>query len=181
MSPKQKDNKNQIALNFPTQYSIPLQFFLRKCHNRGSWISPCLEDPITPSAIFQHRRLPNGCSLATIPDIFEVADNVKKRADPPQHQTVKKSAIVPQKVHPDRTKPLPSVQTNFIEDDEGNYSTSFQYKVHVYPSGPRIITPEVPVPPTMVHTAQPPRVDTEGPSSNLRSRGKKTPIPIFYW
>ena len=31
----------------------------------------------------------------------------------------------------------------------------------------------------MVQTVQPPRVDTEGPSYNLISRGKKTPIPHF--
>ena len=39
--------------------------------------------------------------------------------------------------------------------------------------------PEVPVPPPRVHNAQPTRVDNEGTSSNLRSRGKKTPIPYF--
>ena len=49
----------------------------------------------------------------------------------------------------------------------------------MYPSGPRIIPPEFPVPPLRVQTAQPPRVETEGPSSNLRSRGNKTPIPYF--
>ena len=49
----------------------------------------------------------------------------------------------------------------------------------MYPSGPSMIPPELPVPPTRVQTAQPPRVDTGGPSSNLRSRGKKTPIPLF--
>ena len=49
----------------------------------------------------------------------------------------------------------------------------------MYPSGSSINPPEVPVPPPRVHTAQPPRVDTEGPSSNLRSRGKKTPIPLL--
>ena len=47
---------------------------------------------------------------------YKVEDNVKKRADPPQQQTVK-IPIVPQKVHPDSTKPLPSVQPNVIEDD----------------------------------------------------------------
>ena len=119
-------------------------------------------------------------AIEQLSQIFSnVADNVKKRADPPQQQIVKKSVIVPQKVHPDSTKPLPSVQPIFIEDDEGKDSTRFQHKVHIYPSGPRIIPPEVPVPPPRVKTAQPPRVDTEGPSSNLKSRGKKKPIPLF--
>ena len=47
------------------------------------------------------------------------------------------------------------------------------------PSGPSIITPEVPVPPPRVQTAQPPRVDKGGPSSNLRSRGNKPPIQLY--
>ena len=108
-----------------------------------------------------------------------MADNVKKRADHPQQQTVEKSAIVPQKVRPDITKPLPSVQPNIIEDDERTCSTSFQHKVYSSPSGPNIILPEVPVPLPRMKTAQPPRVDTEGSISNLISRGKKTPIPHF--
>ena len=77
------------------------------------------------------------------------------------------------------TKPLPSVQLNIIEDDDGKCSTSFQHKVHMSLSGPNIIFLEVPVPQPSVQTVQPPRVDTEGPSSNLRSRGKKNPIPHF--
>ena len=97
----------------------------------------------------------------------KMADNLQKITDPPQQQTVKKFAIVPQKMRPDMTKPLPSVKPNIIEDYEGTCSTSFQHKVHMSPSGPNIILPEVPVQPQRVLTAQPPRVDTEGPSSNL--------------
>ena len=77
------------------------------------------------------------------------------------------------------TKPLPSVQTNIIEYDDGQCSTSFLHKFHISPPVTNIILPEVPVPPPRVQTAQPPRVDTEGPSSNLRSRGKKNTIPHF--
>ena len=47
------------------------------------------------------------------------------------------------------------------------------------PSVPYIILPKVPIPPPTLQSAQPPRVDTEGPSSNLRSRVKKNPIPNF--
>ena len=47
------------------------------------------------------------------------------------------------------------------------------------PLGPHTILPDVPVPPPRVKPAQPPWMDTEGPSSNLRSRGKKNPIPNF--
>ena len=77
------------------------------------------------------------------------------------------------------TKPIPSENPNIIEDDDGKCSTSFQNKVHMTPSGPHIVIPEVPVPPPWVHPARPPRVNTEGPSSNLRSRGNKNTIPHF--
>ena len=118
--------------------------------------------------------------IEQLSDIFsKVADNLQKISDPPQQQPVGKSAIVPQKVCPNMTKPLLSVQPNIIEDDDGKFSTSFQNKVHMSPSFPNIILPEVPVPPPRVLTDQPPRVDTEGPSSNLRSRGKNNPIPHF--
>ena len=104
---------------------------------------------------------------------------MKKRAYHPLQQTVKKSAIVPQKVHPDRTKPLTLVQPNVIEYDKGKEPKNFQNKVHMYPSGPSIIPPEVPVTPPRVHTAQPPWVDKGGPSYNLKSRGKKNYMPIY--
>ena len=77
------------------------------------------------------------------------------------------------------TKYLPSVKPNIIEDDDGKCSTSFQHKVHMSLSGTKIILPEDPVLPPRVQTDQPSRVDTEGPSSNLRPRGKKNPIPHF--
>ena len=82
-------------------------------------------------------------------------------------------------MHPDRIKPLPSVQTNVIEDDEGKESTNFQHKVHMYSSGPRIIPPEVLVPLPRVQNVQSLRVDKRGPSSNLISRGKKTFMPLY--
>ena len=63
----------------------------------------------------------------------KASDNAKKRADPTKRQTVKKSAIVPQKVHPDWNKPLPSVQPNVIQDDEGKEPINFQHKVQMYP------------------------------------------------
>ena len=77
------------------------------------------------------------------------------------------------------TKPIPSEQPDIIEDDDGKISTSFHHNLHISPSSPHIILPEVPVPPPRVQPVQPPRVDTEGPSSNLISRGKKNTIPNF--
>ena len=49
----------------------------------------------------------------------------------------------------------------------------------MFPSGPYIILPEISIPPPRVCPAQPPRVDTGGPSSDLRSRCKKNTVLNF--
>ena len=114
-------------------------------------------------------------------DIFsKVADHLYQRVDPPQQRPVTKSAIIPHKVRPTMTKLIPSEHPNIIEDDEGRIPTSFQQNIHMSPSGPHIILPNIPVPPPRVQPAQPPRVDTEGPSYILRSRGKKIIFPTLY-
>ena len=111
-------------------------------------------------------------------DIFsKVADSLHQRSDPPQQQPVTKLFIIPHKLRPNITKPIPSKQPNIIEDDDGKSSTSFQDNLHISPSGPNIILLKVPVPSTRVKPAQPVRVDIEGPSYNLISRGKKKSIP----
>ena len=170
--PETENTHTHIILHSPT--ILPQKF-----HHYGAWIIPCLEEPSTPSAIFQHRRLPNGRNWATVPDIFQGGRSFEEKSRPSTAANSEKSAIVPQKVRLYWTKPLPSVQPNCVEDDEGKEYTSFQHKFHMSPSVPSIISPEVPVPPPMVYTAQPPRVDKVGPSSNLISRGKETPIPLY--
>ena len=102
-----------------------------------------------------------------------------QRVDPPQQKPVTKLSIIPHKVCPTQTKPIPSEQPNIVEADDGNSPTSFQRNVHMSPSGPHILLLDVPVPQPMVQHLQPPRVDTERPSSNLRSRGKKNLILNF--
>ena len=47
------------------------------------------------------------------------------------------------------------------------------------PSGAQIIIPDVPVPPPKVRPEKPTRIDTGGPSSNLRFICKKNPVPNF--
>ena len=119
-------------------------------------------------------------AIEQLSDIFhKVADNLHQIADPPQQQPVTKSASIPHKMCPNMTKPITSEHSNIIEDEDGKCSSSFQQKVHISPSGTHITLPEVPVPPPRVQPAQPPRVDTEGPSSKLISRGKKKPSPHF--
>ena len=70
-----RQNKRVVGLIlrwiFPTQYSTPLQLFLRKFHHCSKQIIPCPEEPSTPSAIFQNRRLPNGRNWATPRYIFQ--------------------------------------------------------------------------------------------------------------
>ena len=76
-----------------------------------------------------------------------------QRLDPPQQQPVTKSTIIPHKVRPTLTKPIPSDQPNIIEDDYGNSTTSFQRNVHMSHSGPHIILTDIPVPPPRVRPA----------------------------
>ena len=138
-----------------------------------------LKNP-APQAPFSNISDSQIVAIEQLSQIFsKEADNVKKRADPPQQQTMEKPAIVPQKAHPDWTKPLPSVHPNVIEDDEGKESKKIQHKVQMSPSGPIINPPEVPLPPPRLQTAKPPRVDKGGPISNLRSRGKKNIMPLY--
>ena len=119
-------------------------------------------------------------AIEQLSDIFsKVANNLHQRADPPQQQPVTKSSSIPQKVCPNMTKPIPSEQPNLIEDENGKGYSIFHHRVHMSPSGPHIILPKVPVPPPRVKHAQPSRVDTEVPSSNLISRSNKNPSPHF--
>ena len=132
-----------------------------------------------PKRHFPTSETPKWSQLSKFPKYFPRWQIICRKEQTPTTANSEKFAIVPLKVRPDMTKPLLSVQPNTIEDDEGKFSTSFQHKVHMSPSGPNIVLPEFTVPPPRVQTAQPPRVDTEGPNSSLRSRGKKNPIPHF--
>ena len=109
----------------------------------------------------------------------KVADYLHQPEDPPKKQSVTKSVPIPNKVCPTRDKHIPAEQHTIIEDDDGNSNTDFQLKVHISPSDPHIILPDIPVPPPRVRPEQPPRMDTGGQSSNLRSSCKRNPVPNF--
>ena len=109
----------------------------------------------------------------------KVAANLQQPLDPPPKQSITKSAPMPHKLRPTRATPFPLERPNIIEDDNGNSHTDFQLNFHISSSGPHIILPDVPVPPPRVCPAQPPRVDTRGTRSNLRSGCKKNHIPKF--
>ena len=76
-----------------------------------------------------------------------------------------------------QTFSLGTAQHHTVEDYDGNSPTDFQRNAHMSPSGPHIILPDGPVPKPRVRPAQPPMVDTGGPSSNLRYSCKKHPVP----
>ena len=119
-------------------------------------------------------------AIEQLSKIFTKADdNLKSTTDHPQQQAEKTAASVPRKLHPGWTKYIASVHPNVIEDEEGKEPTNYQHKVHIYPPGPRIIPPEVPIPPPRVNTALPPSLDKRGPSSNYISRGNKDTRPRY--
>ena len=118
--------------------------------------------------------------IEKISGIFsKVAANLNQPLDPPKKQPVTKYAPLLHQFRPTQAKPIPSERPNIIEDGDGNSPTDFQRNIHIYPSGPNIILPDDPVPPPRVHSPQPPRVETGGPRSNLRSSCKKNRVPKF--
>ena len=74
---------------------------------------------------------------------------------------------------------IPNYSSMSLKMRRGTNLQKYQHKVHMSPSGPSILPPEVPIPSPMVNTTQPPRVDKGGPSSDLISRGKKNPWPRY--
>ena len=138
-----------------------------------------LQNP-APQAPFSNIGESQLVAIETLSKIFtKAADDRKSTADPPQQQSDHTAAGIPKTLQPGRTKYIPPPQPNAIEDEEGLRTTKFQHKVHRSPSGPQIIPPEVPILSPRVNTAQPPRVDMGGPSSNLRSRGNKNTRPRY--
>ena len=109
----------------------------------------------------------------------KVAANLQQPLDPPPKQSITKSAPMPHKLRPTRATPFPLERPNIIEDDNGNSHTDFQLNFHISSSGPHIILPDVPISLSRAFPAQPLRVDTGGPRSNLRSSCKKNTFPNF--
>ena len=73
-------------------------------------------------------------AIEQISGIFsKVAANLHQPSDPPQQQPMNKPSIIPKKVCPTLTKPIPLEQPIIIEDDDGKSPTSFQYNVHMSP------------------------------------------------
>ena len=161
--------------NNPLPYNSSSENIIITAHK----LAHALQNP-APQAPFSNIRDSQTVAIEKISDIFsKVADNLNQKVDPPQQLTVTTSSIVANKVLPTMTKPIPSEHPNIIEDDDGKSPPSFQQDFHMSPAVTQIIIPYVTVPPPRVHPAQPPRLYTEGPSSNFRSRGKKNHILNF--
>ena len=92
--------------NNPLPYNSSLENVIITAHE----LANALKNP-EHQAPFPNISKSEMVEIDQLTQIFsKVADNVKKRADHQKKNKVKKAAILPQKVHTDRTKPLPSVQ-----------------------------------------------------------------------
>ena len=181
MSSKKRGERDSHCVEFPSHNNpLPYNYFSENVIIAAHKLSHALKNP-APQAPFSKFGDSQMVAIEKLLDIFpKLADNLHQGADSPQYQTVTKSASIPHKARTNITRPIPSEQTNIIEDDDGKRSKSFRQKVHMSPSGPHIILSEAPIQPQRVQPAQPPRVDTEGPSSNLISRGKKILLPTLH-
>ena len=123
--------------NTPLPYKSSSENVIIAAHKLGH----ALKKP-APQAPFSNISDSQMVKIEQLSDIFsKVAGNLHQKADHTKHQPATESAIIPHKVRPNLTKPIPSEQPNIIEDDDGKSSTSFQDNVHMSPSGPHIILP----------------------------------------
>ena len=148
---KTRGERESYCVEFlPHNTPLPYNYFSENVIIAAHELAHALRNP-APQAPFSNIGNSQMAAIEKLSDIFsKVADNLHQRADPPQQRPVTKSAIIPHKVRPSMTKPIPSEQPNIIEDDNGNCSSSFQQKVHMPPSGSHIILPEVLIPPPRV-------------------------------
>ena len=164
---------------FPHNTPLPYKSSAENAIIAARELAYALQNP-APQAPFSNIGKSKLVAIEQLSKIFTKAANDRKSTvDPPQKQADHTSAGIHKTLQPGRTNYIPPPQLNVIEDEKGLRPTNFQNKVQRSPSGPHIIPPEVPIPSPRVNTAQPPRVNMGGPSSNLRSRGNKKPRPQY--
>ena len=163
--------------NTPLPYNSSSENVIITAHK----LSHALQNP-APQAPFSNISNYQMVDIAQLLGIFsKVAANLHQTLEPQQQHPVTKSATISHKMCPTFAKPIPSERPNLIEDNDGNSPKDFHRIVHMYPSGPHIIFQYEPVPTPRVRPAQPPRVDTGGPSSNLRSSCNKILFQTWHW
>ena len=164
---------------FPHNTPLPYKSSAENAIIAARELAYALQNP-APQAPFSNIGEYQLVTLEKLSRLFTKADDDRKStADPPQKLADHTAASIPKTPQPKCTKYIPSPQPNFIEDEEGLIPENFQHKIHRSPSGPHIFSPEFPIPSPRLNTAQPPRVNMGGPSSNLRSRGNKNIRPRY--
>ena len=84
MSPKQEENETQIALNFPHNTPLPYKHSYENVIIAARELAHALKKP-APQAPFSNIGDSQIVTIEQLSHIFsKTADNVKKRADPPQ-------------------------------------------------------------------------------------------------
>ena len=147
------DQDSDYVEFFPHNTPLPYNYSSENVIIVAHKLDHSLKNP-APQAPFSNIGDSQMVTIEQLSDIFsKVADNLHQRADPLQQRSVTKSVIIPQKVRPNMTKPIPSNHPNIIEDYDGKSPTSIQQNVHMYHSGPHIILPTFHVPPPGVHSA----------------------------
>ena len=166
-------------LNFLHNTPFPYNFSSENIIIAAHELAHALHNP-SPKASFYIIGDSQMVAIDQLSDIFpKVAANLHQPFEPPQKQPITKCAPLPHQVHPARTKHIPAERPNIIEYDDGKGNTYLHRDVYKSHSGPQIILSDVLASPQTVCPAQPPRVDTGGPSSNLRSSCNKNTVPNY--
>ena len=164
---------------FPHNTPLPYESSAENAIIAAQELAYALQNP-TPQAPFSNIGESQLVEIEKLFKIFIKADDDRKSTkDPPHKQSYHTAASIPQTPHPVRTEYIPTPQPNVIEDEEGGRPANFQHKVHRSPSGPHTIHTEVPSLSPRVNTAQSPRVDMGGTSSNLRLRRNEIVQPRY--
>ena len=160
----------------PHNNPLPYKSFAENAIIAARELDYALQNP-APQAPFSNISKSQLVAIETLSNIFtKAADYGKSTTDPPHKHADHTAASIPQTLQPRRTEYIPAPHPNVIEDEEGEIPANFQHKGNRSPSEPHIIPPEFPIPSPRVNTAQPPRLDKGGTSSNLRSRGNKITV-----
>ena len=99
---------------FPHNTLLPYNYSSENVIIAAHKLAHALKNP-APQAPISNIGDSQMVAIEQLSDIFStVADNLRQIVYPPQQQPVTKFAIIPHKVRPTMTKPIPSEQPNII-------------------------------------------------------------------